>query len=376
MKKKIATIKTLIKLSVFLFLFDILSLFHIIYSIIFFNNIYMFLFELFSFLLTQIEFNEEKNIHKPIIKIEEKIITDTIIKPSSKLSIKPVILITTKTIDYLQLKPYKDDLFKYIWWVLKTEYNNNISWIDYDVIRDIEDRDIIDVDRVYDKYVELIPDWFRNERSTHSPYWTQYYWEVKDKKIKDKDVEIVVLYFHWMWGDRHQWINDYTFGWIFNRIQNLMIKNNWVYISNDFTDFYEKWSIDMRIFLYKIRKEYPNAKIILSGASSGWTLIWNILRDEKMQDNIDWILLIGSVVFFEHNIYDNEIPIYIGHGTRDKNINYYNKYKFYSDLKNNNYNYPIKIEFFEGWVHWTPIRMVNWKENLNWILEENYKRDK
>jgi len=114
MKKKIATIKTLIKLSVFLFLFDILSLFHIIYLIIFFNNIYMFLFELFSFLLTQIEFNEEKNIHKPIIKIEEKIITDTIIKPSSKLSIKPVIPITTKTIDYLQLKPYKDDLFKYI----------------------------------------------------------------------------------------------------------------------------------------------------------------------------------------------------------------------------------------------------------------------
>jgi len=270
-----------------------------------------------------------------------------------------------------QLKPFKDNLFRFKWWIIKSIYNWDIDYIDFSIKRDVEDRDEIDVKKVYDNYIEKINNDNRQDLSFKTTLWKQYYWEVKNNKINNKDVKIVLFYFHWMGGNRHQWINDYTFWWNFNRIQNLMIKNKWVYISPDFRDFTDKWPMEMFILLKKKIQEYPNAQIYLSSASSGWTLLWRLMNNEEMKNKINGIILLGSVTNLYNTIYDKNIPIYVWHWTRDPNIAYTNKIKFYLRMKNRNINYPIKIELFQWWVHGTPIRMVNWKSIINWILQQN-----
>lgn len=307
-----------------------------------------------------IEINNVTNINK----IEKNTINkDTFINNN---------IVDKKNIDrqkyYLSIW-HKDDLFKYQWWILETYINWWIKLIDYSEKRDIEDRDIIDVDRVYDKYVEKINDKNKNDIFINTPYgWTNY-WEVKDNNIKNENIELIVLYFHGAWWNRHQWVNDYTFWWNFNRIQNLMIKNNGVYISPDFKDFEWKWTVEMQILIYHLLKKYPNWKLIISWASSGWTILWNIVNksEKKLVDKISGLLLIWSVTNSKYNI-NNRIPIYIWHWTKDSNISYKPLFSYYNEIKKQNSIYPIKIELFKNWVHWTPIRMINWRDSINWIL--------
>jgi hypothetical protein len=254
---------------------------------------------------------------------------------------------------------------------LKSEYNWEIELIDYSVFRDIEERDIIDVEKVADEYIELIPEWYRNLKNYEWDNWIKQYWEVKNSGIKDEEIKIITIYFYWLNWNINQWINDYRFWWNFNRIQNLMIRNNWIYITTEFTNFNDKWVSDISYLIDKLNKKYINAEIIISWASSGWALIWNILEEERLKKIVKWVLLIGSTIDMDYKI-DNLIPIYIWHWTKDRNIPYLTKYDFYNKLKEEKQNYPIKIEFFNWWIHWTPIRMINWLDAINWIFEQNH----
>jgi len=315
--------------------------------------------------------NTEKNINKPTTHIERQLSNENNIKEIPKKNNTKRIITSYNNSKISELKPYKDYLFRYIGWTIKSEYNGDIKYIDYDMKRDIEDRDEIDVDKVFDKYVNILPKSYSTTKSYQSKYWTEYYWEVKNPNDKNTDIKLITIYFHWMWWNYHQWFKDYTFWWNFNRIKNLMVNNHGVYISAWFTDFYTMGTEDMRVLLRKLKKEYPNAKIILSWASSGWTLLWNIMKDPELEKEIYGIILLGSVIDLKTDIYRYNIPIYIAHWTRDPLIWYRTKYQFYDYLKKYNPNYPIKIEFFVWWIHWTPIRMADWKKYINYIINYN-----
>jgi len=340
-----------------------------------FNIILVWILSLFNNgTISHIKTNVSNNLQKQII-INNNVIKEnsknTKYKLNQKIENKNSIqkLNTYKKI--FQLKSFKDDLFRFKWGIIKSTYNWDVDYIDFSIKRDVEDRDEIDVKKVYDKYIEKIDKNNRQDLSFRTPFWKQNYWEVKDNNLKNTDAKIVLFYFHGMWGNRHQWINDYSFWWNFNRIQNLMIKNKWVYISTDFKDFTNIGPQEMFLLIKKKMLEYPNAQIYLSSASSWWTLLWRLMNNNEMKQKIDGIILLGSVTNLFNTIYDKNIPIYIGHWTRDPNINYLNKIKFYLRMKNKNPQYPIKVELFQWWVHWTPIRMVNWKSIINWILQQN-----
>lgn len=269
---------------------------------------------------------------------------------------------------------HKQDLFKYQWGI-KDNYNNwNIRLVDYSVKRDIENRDIIDVDKVFDKYVTLINEKNRTEEKIISNGKEIKYWKVVDNNLNKTDIETVTIYFHWMWWHRNQWINDYSFWWNFNRIQNLMLKNKWMYISTDFTDFWNTWTSEMILLMNEIKKEYPNSRFILVWASSGWELLWNIINKiNKTNDikNIKWIVLLWSITTNNIEFFINKIPIFIWHWTKDWNIPYTIKFDFYNKLKKIDSKYPIKVDLFDGGVHWTPIRMSDWYFILEFIRNEN-----
>ena len=63
-----------------------------------------------------------------------------------------------------------------------------------------------------------------------------------------------------------------------------------------------------------------------------------------------------------------KVPIYIGHGTRDRIIRWQSQEAFFKKVRRNLPGYPIRLAIFDSGVHGTPIRMTDWRLVLNWML--------
>lgn len=261
---------------------------------------------------------------------------------------------------------FKDHLYQYLWSVTK-DPDRNIYMINYSQTRDLEERDEIHVDKVYEKYIDRTCDTHRKELVTKS--WYKYF-EVTDRTQKNEHKEFIVIYLHWGWGNKEQGINNESFWWNFNRIQNLMLLNNWVYITVT-QDFSVENLRNIEQLIRELKKKYPNTKLFLSWGSKWGETIWWLITSWRQTKDISWILLLWSVLDITDksttNLLKYQIPIYIWHWTKD-HFDYKKMSHYYDYLKKKNKNYPIKIEFFQSGVHWTPIRMVNWKDNLNDLL--------
>ena len=61
------------------------------------------------------------------------------------------------------------------------------------------------------------------------------------------------------------------------------------------------------------------------------------------------------------------VPVYFGHGSRDTVFAIADQEAFFRGLRALN-GYPSQFVRFETGTHGTPIRMVDWRETLNWML--------
>ena len=62
------------------------------------------------------------------------------------------------------------------------------------------------------------------------------------------------------------------------------------------------------------------------------------------------------------------VPIFIAHGHDDKVIPWVNQEVFFKKVKAAAPDYPIKMTLFVGGAHGTPMRMIDWRLELNWVL--------
>jgi predicted esterase len=60
------------------------------------------------------------------------------------------------------------------------------------------------------------------------------------------------------------------------------------------------------------------------------------------------------------------IPLLIGHGTRDKVFGWDGAKALYASLHAE--GYPVRFVSFETGNHGTPLRMLDWRDSLNWLL--------
>lgn len=268
--------------------------------------------------------------------------------------------IVEKTSDN-SIKWFKDELFTHRW-TIEERHNGNWRLIEYSQKIDVEDRDEIDVDKVFDKYIDLRTLNFTKEKSLTSNF---KYNEVTEDNVKNEDKEWVVLYFHWMGWNKDQWTNNHTFWWNFNRIQNLMLENKGSYITTTLT--WTKENTENHIALIeKLRKEYPNAKIIVSCGSKWWEMLWNLI-DSRVNKDLFWVIFMWSVLDMKWRyspLYQQNIPVYISHWTKD-HIPYEEKEQFLKAMTSK--GVKMKVDIFNTGIHWTPIRMTDWKEVLNWF---------
>ena len=113
--------------------------------------------------------------------------------------------------------------------------------VDYSKERDLYGRDEIVERRAKADYVSLVGAWTYDYEGAGGR--TLKF--MGTGKVKG-GAKAVVIYIHGMGGSRVQGVNEWMFGGNFNRIMNLMKRNDGAYLSPDFSDFGPHGAADIR----------------------------------------------------------------------------------------------------------------------------------
>lgn len=269
-----------------------------------------------------------------------------------------------------KLSPFKDKLFQYPR-VLETSHDGAFVRVDYSKQRDLYGRDEVREIRAHSRYVSMKPRRKQKKLTLDVGGRTLKY--IALGKLKG-GAKSIVIYVHGKGGNRLQGANDWSFGGNFNRIKNLMLRNDGVYISTDVTDFAQQGLADVRALIRTYSSASPGAPVFVACGSMGGYVCWALLKDSAVASRLGGLLLMGSVTdkaFLSSAILTGggkPVPLYIGHGSEDSVFDWRARKSFFEAVKARRSTYPIRFTLFETGSHGTPIRMTDWRLILNWML--------
>lgn len=274
--------------------------------------------------------------------------------------------VTTTAASATELAPHKDRLFAYPG-ILDTTDGGAYTVIDYREERDINGRDEIPERRVQRSYVDLSPRRSQQERMLETGGGKLRYVAVG----REQGAGIITVYLHGQGGNRNQGVNDYTFGGNFNRIKNLMTRNNGLYLSPDVADFDARGMAQISALIANYRAASPRATVVLACGSMGGALCWKLADNPQVASALGGMLFLGSM--WENDFPTLEairrrVPILLAHGSNDKVFPVAAQEAFYHKVRSTLPGYPIRFVRFETGSHGTPIRMIDWRESINWML--------
>lgn len=281
--------------------------------------------------------------------------------------------------DGFRLEPYKDELFGYQR-ILAEMSGGDFVIVEFNDARDVGGRDEIRLKKAFDKFVDLSVNDAKKDLLITDDVAVQYVGVGKT----DGDARMAVIYLHGRHGDRTLAQEDLRFGGNFNRVKNLMLRNDGVYLTPDFSNFGAKGTEEIKALMRHYAKNSPDAPIVVACASTGCLIVYRLLADPEALELLDGVILHGALAvgsrqqrrFFSEDVFKDpakHVPIYIGHASADTTVPWVTKELFFKNVKAAAPGYPIRFELFKSddAVHGTPIRMMDWRLVLNWILEKN-----
>jgi hypothetical protein len=262
------------------------------------------------------------------------------------------------------LPPYKDELFSRQN-VLQTADNSAFEVIDYDEMRDINGRDQIPQRRVQQKYVSL---GVRSEQQNETLSLDGRRLDVTRVGPAD-NAAFTVIFIHGRDGDRRLGVNDYSFGGNFNRLKNLAVANGGVYYSPTVRTFDSDGVANIAELIRYAGEKSGGRPIILSCASMGSQICWGIARDADSVKRLKGMLVMSGVTdpdFSKSAFYKAKRRLWFAHGSRDPVYAAADQQALFEKLYKS--KYPVRFTLFQNGNHGTPIRMIDWRRVLNWIL--------
>jgi hypothetical protein len=265
------------------------------------------------------------------------------------------------------LKPFKDDLFAYP--ALLSSEGETYRVVDYRKERDIHQRDEVPERRVRKQYVSTGVRWSQKDISLDTKAGTVRHFAVG----KPEGASIITVYLHGQGGSRKQGVDDYTFGGNFNRIKNLMTANRGLFLSPDFSDFADRGTAEIKALIYHYVALSPSAPIIVACGSMGGKLCWRLAKDPVIGPRLGGLLLLGSFSdegFLTSPAFQAKVPVFFGHGSQDTAIPVESQEGFFRSIAAKAPGYPVRFVRFETGSHGTPIRMTDWRGEINWMLAQ------
>ncbi|RWK08529.1 alpha/beta hydrolase [Mesorhizobium sp.] len=266
----------------------------------------------------------------------------------------------------LELKSFKDDLFAYPA-TLSSADNGAYTVLDYREMRDINQRDEVPEKRVHAQYTD--PDVRKVQQDLMLKTDAG---DIRHVAIgKTEGAAVIVLYLHGQGGSRKQGVDDFTFGGNFNRLKNLMAANGGLYLSPDFPDFGDKGAAQVAALIDHYAGKSPDAKIFVACGSMGGILCWKLADRTDTGGRISGLLLLGSLwdeSFLTSPAFKRRVPVFFGQGSHDVVFQVEKQEAFFRSILARSKTYPTRFIRFETGTHGTPIRMVDWRGTLNWML--------
>jgi hypothetical protein len=275
-----------------------------------------------------------------------------------------IVLMPLSGLSAQELAPFKDKLFAYPG-ILENRDGGAYLKVDYREMRDINGRDKVPELRVNRRYVDLRPRRQQSEGTLNTPAGPIRYVIVG----KPERARIVTAFVHGRGGNRDLGANDYRFGGNFNRIKNLMIRNQGVYLSMDADKLDEAAARRVGYLLTAVLDQTPGAKLVLACGSAGGAICHVLSRDNALSGRMAGMALLGSYgvdAFFSSPFYKARVPLFIAHGSADSVIPVGTMEAFYERVRGA--GYPVRMVRFETGSHGTPIRMTDWRDTINWML--------
>ncbi|OBQ84145.1 alpha/beta fold hydrolase [Mesorhizobium sp. WSM3873] len=266
----------------------------------------------------------------------------------------------------LSLKPFKDELFAYPA-TLSSGDNGAYTVLDYREMRDINQRDEVPERRVHAQYIDPGVRKMQQDLMLKTDVG-----DVRHVAVgKTQGAAIIVLYLHGQGGSRKQGVDDFTFGGNFNRLKNLMAENGGLYLSPDFPDFGDKGAAQVAALIDHYAETSPGAKIFVACGSMGGILCWKLADRKDTGARVSGLLLLGSLwdqSFLTSPAFKRRVPVFFGQGSRDVVFQVEKQETFFRSILAKSKSYPTRFVRFETGTHGTPIRMVDWRGTLNWML--------
>lgn len=262
------------------------------------------------------------------------------------------------------IKPFKDELFSRMT-VLQSSDGGANEVIDYQEMRDINGRDREPERRVKDEYVSL---GVRRDQQNETLNLAGRQLDVT-RVGQAQGAAFTVIFIHGRGGDRRLGVNDYTFGGNFNRLKNLAAGNGGIYYSPSVTSFDDKGVADIAALIRYASDQSSGRPVILACASMGGFICQGISRDKQAVGYLKGMALLGGPPDPElpkSALAKRRLPIYFAHGGSDSVYRSEDQEAIYRKLKAT--RYPTRFTLFATGSHGTPIRMVDWRKVLNFLL--------
>ncbi|MBP0440258.1 alpha/beta fold hydrolase [Tianweitania sediminis] len=265
------------------------------------------------------------------------------------------------------LKGFKDSLFAYPQILQRSDDGAHIT-VDYQEMRDINGRDAVPERRVKSDYIATGVRAQQRDLVLNGPDGTKITHFAVGKR---DDARLIVIYLHGQGGSRKQGVDDLTFGGNFNRIKNLAVANNGLYLVPDFPGFGDTGAAHVAALIRHYSATSPGAPVFVACGSMGGALCWNLAQNPEVAPLLGGLLLLGSHwddAFLGSAAFKAKVPLFFGHGSRDRVFPVEKQEAFFRSIRNAQPGYPARFVRFESGSHGTPIRMVDWRETLNWML--------
>ncbi|MEO1745947.1 MAG: alpha/beta hydrolase [Pseudomonadota bacterium] len=259
---------------------------------------------------------------------------------------------------------HKDRLFSYPD-VLEARDGGDFLKVDYREGRDIDRRDQVPEKRVRSAYIDN-----RARRATRTATVETPRGAVTFGYAGDiTDARFIVVYVHGRGGNHRQGINDFSFGGNFNRIKALMLKSGGAYVAPDAGELREADYAKLSALFLQMLERSARARLVIACGSAGAAVCYQVADDKTLMHRLGGIILLGAYTNPAYALSlagRARVPVVIGHGSRDTVFDIAKTEAFYTGLRKT--GVPVQMVRFETGTHGTPIRMIDWRKSLNWIL--------
>ncbi|HWU61782.1 MAG TPA: phospholipase [Ensifer sp.] len=277
-------------------------------------------------------------------------------------------LIAPSVASALELKPFKDDLFAYPG-ILESKDNGDWIKVDYRKERDIYQRDTEPERKVKWQYVSMGVTWHQSFDTVDMGAGHKLDIFTAGKVGNQK---FSVVFIHGRGVDRKLGASDERFGGNFNRLKNLAVDNGGVYVAPTVKSFDAAGAVDVSALIRSLSKTSGGNPVILACASMGTLICREVARDPQAVAVLSGMILMSGVLdsqFETTPFYTAHLPLFFTHGTDDTVYPWQDQDGLYRKLHDK--GYPTRFVLFNTGSHGIPLRMLDWRDTLNWFFRRS-----